>query len=266
MYILQCGDYEPIVTWTPSGKSVIIMNTQVFVDTVLYTFFKHTKFESFTRKMRRWGFSTRRIHTPKGVSWVFEHSDFNKFDGFATCNRVTTSDGKKAIDLHRTNVNSTYSLPVLADSRLSTTQRYSQLYTRLTRGQYSQTANQIVEGRGVTRATGDSTTAHWIGHQSDPRWRGASAESSYSGGSGNPVRNPTTRGRITMPSPTNDELLLRDLVASHAARRQRRQVVLELLSSFSSQGQDCTEDDKTRLVVQALLNGRQSLLNNSLQH
>ena len=216
--------------------------------------------------MRRWGFSARRIHTPKVVSWVFEYPDFNEADGFATCNRVTTSDSKKAIDLHRTHLNSTYSLPVLADGRHSTTQCYSQLYARPSRGQYSQTTSQIVEGREVTRVTSDSATAHWIGHQSDPRRRSASAESIYIGGPSNQVRNPTTRGRITMPSPTNDDLSLRDLVASHAACRQRRQVVFELLSSFSSQGQNCTEDNKTHLLFQALLTGRQSLFNNSLQH
>lgn len=266
------------------------MNTQMFVDTVLSTFFKQTKFESFTRKLRRWGFSTKRIHTPNGVSWVFEHPDFNKAAGFATCNRITTSDSKETIDLHRTNLNSTYSIPLLADGRHSTTQRYFQLCTRPRRGQYSQSTSQIVERQGVTSATGDNATAHCIGHESDPcqrsasaeptysggpsnqirnpttRGRSASAEPTYGGGPSNQVRNPTTRGRITMPSPTNDGLSLRDLIASHAARRQRRQVVLELLSSFASQGQDCTEDDITRLVVQGLLNGRQSHLNDSLQH
>jgi len=94
MYILGCGDYDEIIAWSLNGESVIVRNTQGFAESVLPIFFKQSKFDSFTRKMRRWGFSTRRLHTPKGLegtSWAFQHPHFTKAGGFAMCYKVVTS-------------------------------------------------------------------------------------------------------------------------------------------------------------------------------
>jgi len=328
MYILQCGDYEPIISWDPSGKSLIIKNTQVFVDTVLSTFFKQTKFDSFTRKMRRWGFSTKRTRTPKAVSWVFEHPDFSKVDSFATCNRIMTSGSQKALDDLRMNNedSTTYGLPA-ADERHNMAQ-YSQHFTPSASGPHSQTS-QVVEGQqasselsivlayrrqqrilshlmmvpseeqrwaallsqgaasimpSLTNATSarpsirsevsssniinfnmadaynvdngsarvincadHSAASHWIGRQSDPCQRGFSfsAESTYSGGV-DQARNQSRERMATPSSPaSNHDASLLGIVANHAARRQRHQeLVLGVLTSFSCQGQGCTDEER----------------------
>ena len=95
MYILGCGDYDEIIAWSLNGLSVIVKDTNGFAESVLPIFFKQSKFDSFTRKMRRWGFSTRRLHTPKGdlegTSWAFQHPHFTKAGGFAMCYKVVTS-------------------------------------------------------------------------------------------------------------------------------------------------------------------------------
>lgn len=94
MYILGCGDYDEIIAWSLNGESVIVKDTHGFAESVLPIFFKQSKFDSFTRKMRRWGFSTRRLHMPKGLkgtSFAFQHPRFTKAGGFDMCYKVVTS-------------------------------------------------------------------------------------------------------------------------------------------------------------------------------
>lgn len=362
MYILQCGDYESIISWTLNGKSVIVKDTEVFVDTVLPTFFKQTKFDSFTRKMRRWKFSTRRIRTPKGIpkgvsSWVFEHPDFNKADGFATCNRVVTSDSpKEALDPLRV----AYGVVPAAHGGRDTTQHHSQQLSAPPppSGRCShQTTNSnkvVVEGQQelayrrrqrlvcsqellaqreatqsallpshrttpytlsssstnpitatmwpnverseippslltssilrsnmvdaysvvgnmssarVTRATGHSATTNWIGHQQSDTLRRIVSEGYTAATGNNQGWNPLREERTTTPSSINDAFSLRDLVANHAARRQKRQLVLEHLSYVSCrQGQEEeTEEEKAGLIVQTLLDQHRDLVDNCLQ-
>ena len=115
MYILQCGDYESIISW--SGNAVIVKNIQLFVETVLPTFFKQSKFDSFTRNLRRWGFSTRRGLLTKGLFWSFSHPGFNKAGGFAECSRIVTSGSKKAVHLHHKSADSPYGVSSTANGR-----------------------------------------------------------------------------------------------------------------------------------------------------
>ena len=288
MYILQCGDYESIISWTLNGKSVIVKDTEVFVDTVLPTFFKQTKFDSFTRKMRRWKFSTRRIRTPKGIpkgvsSWVFEHPDFNKADGFATCNRVVTSDSpKEALDPLRV----AYGVVPAAHGGRDTTQHHSQQLSAPPppSGLSFQTtnSNKVVVERQQTESQVPNVLAYHrqrlVCSQELLAQREAYTNSiilpqgtAASSTSSRPLTNPhversevppysslfrsdvaavniasgSVRRRIAVPSTANADFSLLDLVANHAARRQRRHLVLGLLSSFSGhQGQqDCIEDE-----------------------
>ena len=75
----------------------------------------------------------------------------------------------------------------------------------------------------VINGADHSAISHWIGHQSDPRQRcfRFSTESTYSGGVGQ-VRNQSRQRMATPSSPTNQCASLLDVVANHAARRQRR--------------------------------------------
>lgn len=51
MYILQCGEYNDIIGWTPSGLAFVIIDTEIFERNVLPEFFKEANFSSFYRKV-----------------------------------------------------------------------------------------------------------------------------------------------------------------------------------------------------------------------
>jgi hypothetical protein len=76
MYTLECGDYDHLVEWAFNGRSFVVKNTDEFSVTVLPALFKEAKFDSFARKMRRWGFSTKR--RPTGSGWLFQHPLFQR--------------------------------------------------------------------------------------------------------------------------------------------------------------------------------------------
>ena len=60
--LLSAPAYQTILRWNyPNGESFTILNTTAFVDTIMATHFAKAKFDSFTRRMRRWGF--RRIES-----------------------------------------------------------------------------------------------------------------------------------------------------------------------------------------------------------
>lgn len=48
---------EHIISWTPDGKSFIIHNMQTFQNYILPHYFNGIKFDSFQRKLYRWGFT-----------------------------------------------------------------------------------------------------------------------------------------------------------------------------------------------------------------
>jgi len=57
MDILANGEESDTIAWLPHGRSFIIYKKKKFAQTVLPTYFKATKFTSFTRKLNRWGFT-----------------------------------------------------------------------------------------------------------------------------------------------------------------------------------------------------------------
>jgi len=57
--ILSNADFEHIISWMPHGRSWKIHCRKEFLEKVAPQYFKHGKFESFTRQANRWGF--RRI-------------------------------------------------------------------------------------------------------------------------------------------------------------------------------------------------------------
>ena len=56
MEILSRSDFSHTIKWLPSGKAFIFVDTEKFVEKVMPLYFKKTKFDSFVRKLHRWGF------------------------------------------------------------------------------------------------------------------------------------------------------------------------------------------------------------------
>ena len=90
MYVLQCGKYNHIVNWQLDSEHdehhFIVQDIEEFTKQVLPIFFKVAKYESFQRKLYRWGFiKTRRtraekMKSPKSVCYVhpcFRQGDYN---------------------------------------------------------------------------------------------------------------------------------------------------------------------------------------------
>ena len=59
--LLEIQDFQDIMCWHPSGDAFYIYDQSAFVSQVMAVHFQRAKFESFTRRMRRWGF--RRIES-----------------------------------------------------------------------------------------------------------------------------------------------------------------------------------------------------------
>lgn len=80
MYVLQCGKYNHIVNWKVDSEHneqhFVVQDIDDFTKQVLPSFFKVAKYESFQRKLYRWGFiKTRRsraekMKAPKSVCYV----------------------------------------------------------------------------------------------------------------------------------------------------------------------------------------------------
>eukprot|EP00956_Cyclotella_meneghiniana_P018920 scaffold31948_cov69-Cyclotella_meneghiniana.AAC.2 len=68
--ILAVDEYSSIVSWLPTGKSFAIMDKEQFIKEVLPRFFKDTKFESFHRRLKRWGFRTAYTNGNKQVVYT----------------------------------------------------------------------------------------------------------------------------------------------------------------------------------------------------
>lgn len=104
MYILEgCGNtYSEILSWSSDGKYIVVSNTKAFEELITPRYFKPCTFDSFCRKMRRWGFSTRRLRRggKQGKQsdrdgapekWAFQHPAFTKETGFEGCHKIVTS-------------------------------------------------------------------------------------------------------------------------------------------------------------------------------
>lgn len=75
MKVLSNKEFEPIITWLPSGKSFSIVDSKAFVADVLPEQFKSAKYASFTRKLHRWGFMR---HYRGEEAGAFYHNLFRK--------------------------------------------------------------------------------------------------------------------------------------------------------------------------------------------
>lgn len=74
--ILNNPKLNSIVTWLPSGKSFCILNKDAFTKNVLPMYFKESLFESFSRRLKRWGY--RKVYATGLKQIVITHDLFQK--------------------------------------------------------------------------------------------------------------------------------------------------------------------------------------------
>jgi len=85
MYAIQFGDFNDIVAWSNDGLSFCINNKVAFEKAVLPVLFKPSKFDSFARNLRRWGFAKIILtgaYAEDGVA--YSHPNFRRGD-YALC-------------------------------------------------------------------------------------------------------------------------------------------------------------------------------------
>ena len=97
MYAIQCGEFNDIVAWSKDGLSFCINNTDAFEKAVLPVVFKPAKWESFARKIARWGFKKIRLtgaYAEKGAGYIhpqFRRGDF-ALSSLMSCNGSSNDD------------------------------------------------------------------------------------------------------------------------------------------------------------------------------
>ena len=57
MYAIEVGEYNDIVSWSKDGTSFVVKDPHLFTSRVVQVLFQMAKFDSFTRKLGRWGFA-----------------------------------------------------------------------------------------------------------------------------------------------------------------------------------------------------------------
>ena len=59
MYVLETGEYDDIISWSTDGTAFVVRDPDSFTEKVLQVLLQMSKFESFIRKLSRWGFAKR---------------------------------------------------------------------------------------------------------------------------------------------------------------------------------------------------------------
>ena len=69
MHILSDANNASIICWNPDGKSFLITDQELFETTILPTYFRGSLFNSFVRRLGRWGFRrTKRTGRTSGFA------------------------------------------------------------------------------------------------------------------------------------------------------------------------------------------------------
>ncbi|KAL3776374.1 hypothetical protein ACHAWO_004409 [Cyclotella atomus] len=74
--ILSNKQLDKIITWLPSGKAFCVLDKESFTKKALPTYFRDAKFESFSRRIKRWGF--RKMYTTGLKQVIYTHNLFQK--------------------------------------------------------------------------------------------------------------------------------------------------------------------------------------------
>lgn len=84
MQLLSENKFEEIISWLPHGHSFIVYDKNKFTETILPIYFKGTKYESFIRKLNRWGFT----RTAKGIETGAYSNKYFKRGELILCKRM----------------------------------------------------------------------------------------------------------------------------------------------------------------------------------
>ncbi|KAL7483988.1 hypothetical protein ACHAW6_009636 [Cyclotella cf. meneghiniana] len=74
--ILANRNWNKTVTWLTSGKAFCIMDREEFTQKILPKYFRESKFESFSRRIKRWGF--RKVSTTGTQQVIYCHDLFQR--------------------------------------------------------------------------------------------------------------------------------------------------------------------------------------------
>jgi hypothetical protein len=74
--ILSCKHLANIIMWLPSGKSFCILDKERFIEKVVPLYFREVQFDSFSRRLKRWGFC--KVYTTGLKQVTFTHDMFQK--------------------------------------------------------------------------------------------------------------------------------------------------------------------------------------------
>lgn len=91
MNILGSPLFAPIITWSPDGKSFVINSRKDFKEKVLPVYF-NSNFDSFLRKLKRWGFVKDKSRRQGGPTLEFSHKHFRR-DDRSLCLRMRCNSG-----------------------------------------------------------------------------------------------------------------------------------------------------------------------------
>jgi len=86
MEVLSNDNHSDVISWVEHGESFMIHDRKKFVTSVMPNYFKQTKFESFMRKLSRWGFRKEK-HGP--AAGAYYHGLFKR-DNPELCLQMTT--------------------------------------------------------------------------------------------------------------------------------------------------------------------------------
>jgi hypothetical protein len=73
---ISARDNRMVLAWLPSGNSFCILDQQEFAEKILPRYFSYCKFESFTRRLKRWGF--RKMYTTDAKQSIYSHDVFHR--------------------------------------------------------------------------------------------------------------------------------------------------------------------------------------------
>lgn len=84
-YVLECGEYEHVLSWLPDGRAFRVFKPDEFASKVLPGIFRQAKFSSFHRKLNRWNF----VKVP-GQQGTYSHPRFIRGQ-LVLCKSITCS-------------------------------------------------------------------------------------------------------------------------------------------------------------------------------
>ena len=79
------------IAWLPSGRSFVILNRSLFSEKCLRKYFHETKFQSFSRRLQRWGFS--KVYVTGQSHAVYSHELFQR-DRLDLCKLMNAKGGE----------------------------------------------------------------------------------------------------------------------------------------------------------------------------